>query len=113
MKKKARHNKKNNKLKIIILLSLLIIFICGISYIIYYFYNSNKEKHVNENILNEIDIDTTQITDTKTERMLQIEELQKENQEIIGWLEIEDTNINYPICQTNNNDFYLTHNYKQ
>ena len=113
MKKKARHNKKNNKLKIIILLSLLIIFICGISYIIYYFYNSNKEKHVNENILNEIDIDTTQITDTKTERMLQIEELQKENQEIIGWLEIEDTNINYPICQTNNNDFYLTHNYKK
>ena len=113
MKKKARHNKKNNKLKIIILLSLLIIFICGISYIIYYFYNSNKEKHVNENILNEIDIDNTQITDTKTERMLQIEELQKENQEIIGWLEIEDTNINYPICQTNNNDFYLTHNYKK
>ena len=52
-------------------------------------------------------------TDVKTERMLQIEKLQKENQEIIGWLEIEDTNINYPICQTNNNDFYLTHNYKK
>ena len=113
MKKKARYNKKNNKLKTIILLLLVIIFICGISYIIYYFYNSNKEKQVNKNILNEVDIDTTQITDTKTERMLQIEELQKENQEIIGWLEIEDTNINYPICQTNNNDFYLTHNYKK
>lgn len=113
MKKKERHNKKNNKLKTIILLLLVIIFICGISYIIYYFYNSNKEKQVNENILNEVDIDTTQITDTKTERMLQIEALQKENQEIIGWLEIEDTNINYPICQTSNNDFYLTHNYKK
>lgn len=109
MKKKERHN----KLKTIILSLLVVIFICGVSYIIYYFCNSNKEKQVNENILNEVDIDTTQITDTKTERMLQIEELQKENQEIIGWLEIEDTNINYPICQANNNDFYLTHNYKK
>ena len=113
MKKKVRHNGKNNKFKTIILLLLVIIFICGISYIIYYFYNSNKEKQVNENILNEIDIDTTQITDTKTERMLQIEELQKENQEIIGWLEIEGTNINYPICRAKDNDFYLTHNYKK
>ena len=113
MKKKARHNKKNNKLKTIILLLLVVIFIFGISYIIYYFYNSSKEKQVNENILNEVSIDKAQITDTNTERMLQIKELQKENQEIMGWLEIEDTNINYPICQTNNNDFYLTHNYKK
>ena len=113
MKKKARHHKKNNKLKTIILPLLVVIFICGISYIIYYLYNSNKDKQVNDNILNEIDIDTTQITDTKTEKMLQLEELQKENQEIIGWLEIEGTNINYPILQGEDNDFYLTHNYKK
>ena len=109
MKKKARQNKLKNP----ILLLMVIIFIFGISYIIYYFYNSNKEKQVNESILNNINIDTTQITETKTERMLQIEELQKENQEIIGWLEIEGTNINYPICQAKDNDFYLTHNYKK
>ena len=113
MKKKARHNKKNNKLKIIILLIFIIIFILSIFGIAYYLYNTNKEKQEYKELANNIEIDTTQITDIKTERMLQIEELQKENQEIIGWLEIEDTNINYPICQTNNNDFYLTHNYKK
>lgn len=113
MKKKSRYSKKNNKLKTIIFLLLVVIFIYGIIYTIYYFYNSNKEKQINENILNEVSIDKTEIEDTKTERILQLEELQKENQEIIGWLEIEDTNINYPVCQTNNNDFYLTHNYKK
>lgn len=91
----------------------IIIFILSIFGIAYYLYNTNKEKQEYKELANNIEIDTTQITDTKTERMLQIEELQKENQEIIGWLEIEDTNINYPICQTNNNDFYLTHNYKK
>ena len=45
--------------------------------------------------------------------MLQIQELQKENKEIIGWLEIEGTSINYPVCQTTDNDYYLTHNYKK
>ena len=45
--------------------------------------------------------------------MLQLEELQKENEEIIGWLEIEGTNINYPVLQASDNDYYLTHNYKK
>lgn len=113
MRKKSKHTKKNNKLKTIIFLLLVVIFVCGISYTIYYFYNSNKEKQINENILNEVNIDTTQIEDTKPERILQLEELQKENQEIIGWLEIENTNINYPVLQAKNNEFYLTHNYKK
>ncbi len=32
------------------------------------------------------------------------------NEDIIGYLEIPDTNIAYPIVQTEDNDFYLTHN---
>ena len=71
-----------------------------------------KEK-LKQYILDNIEIDNTKITPQKTEMMLKLEELQKENSEIIGWLEIEDTNINYPILQTTDNDFYLTHNYKK
>lgn len=110
---KSIHGKRSNNLKKIILIILIIIIIFSISYMVYYFYNNYKNKIDNTDILNNIEIDKTQITEQKTERMLQIEELQKENQEIMGWLEIEGTNINYPVLQTNDNDFYLTHNYKK
>ena len=63
-------------------------------------------------MLETIEIPEEEITPQKTERMLQVAELQKENSEIVGWLEIEGTNINYPVLQGINNDYYLTHNYK-
>lgn len=111
---RSKHSKKsNNKFKKIVLLLLIIIFIFCIGYICFYFYNTNKNKKDNKDILNEIEIDTTPVTEEKTEKMLKLEELQKENNEIIGWLEIEDTNINYPVLQSINNEFYLTHNYKK
>ena len=49
----------------------------------------------------------------KSDKIIELETLHKENSDIIGWIEIENTNINYPVLQTNNNDFYLTHNYKK
>lgn len=111
---KSRHSKKsNNKLKKIVLLLLIVVFVFGIGYTIYYLYNSYKDKKDNTNILDNVIVDDTPVTEEKTEKMLQLEELQKENNEIIGWLEIEDTNINLPVCQTTDNDFYLTHNYKK
>lgn len=114
MKRKSRHSKKsNNKFKKIILLLLIVIFICCIGYIIYYLYNNHKEKQDNTNVFDNVVVDDTQVTEEKTEKMLQLEELQKENNEIIGLLEIEDTNINLPVCQATDNEFYLTHNYKK
>jgi len=113
MKKKSRHSRQANKLKNLILVVLVFIFVIGIVYISYYLYNRNKDKKVNTDILNDIEVDITEITPQKTEVMIKLEELQKENNEIIGWLEIEGTNINSPVLQTTDNDFYLTHNYKK
>ena len=63
--------------------------------------NENAENNVNEN-----EKDTEK--EVKTERMLKVEKLQKQNSEIVGWVEIEDTNINYPVLQASNNSYYLT-----
>ncbi|MCR5799568.1 MAG: class B sortase [Lachnospiraceae bacterium] len=41
------------------------------------------------------------------------EALYQKNRRIVGWLKIEDTNIDYPVMQTTNNDYYLDHNYNQ
>ncbi|MCM1045157.1 MAG: class B sortase [Candidatus Gastranaerophilales bacterium] len=35
------------------------------------------------------------------------------NQRLIGWLIIDDTKINYPVMQTVDNEYYLTHNLDQ
>lgn len=41
------------------------------------------------------------------------EELYKKNRKLVGWLTIEGTNIDYPVMQTINNEYYLDHNYMQ
>ena len=39
--------------------------------------------------------------------------LYNKNKKLIGWLKIDDTNIDYPVMQTSNNEYYLDHNYNQ
>lgn len=35
------------------------------------------------------------------------------NEDIKAWIKIENTNIDYPVTQSDNNSFYLQHNYKK
>lgn len=39
-----------------------------------------------------------------------IKELRTANSKIVGWLVVDGTNINYPILQTGDNDYYLNNN---
>lgn len=39
--------------------------------------------------------------------------LYEKNKKLIGWLKIDDTNIDYPVMQTDNNEYYLDHNFNQ
>ncbi|MCI9320764.1 MAG: class B sortase [Lachnospiraceae bacterium] len=39
--------------------------------------------------------------------------LLNKNQKLIGWLKIDDTNIDYPVMQTSDNEYYLDHNLNQ
>ena len=48
-----------------------------------------------------------------TNRISKVKELQKINSDIVGWIEIENTNINYPVLQGSDNNFYIRHNYKK
>lgn len=105
MKKKGKHLPKTKKTKYILPIIFIVIIIV-FTYNTYY-----KDK--NKNILNDIKIDTTQITENKTERMLKLEELKKENTDIIGWLEIPNTKIDFPVLQGTDNEYYMKHTYKK
>ena len=39
--------------------------------------------------------------------------LYNKNKKMIGWLKIDDTNIDYPVMQTSNNEYYMDHNFNQ
>ena len=41
------------------------------------------------------------------------ETLYNKNKKLMGWLKIDDTNIDYPVMQTSDNTYYLDHNYNQ
>lgn len=41
----------------------------------------------------------------------EFDHLQQINQDYLGWIKVEGTNINYPVVQGVDNDFYLTHNF--
>ena len=58
-------------------------------------------------------IENSEPQNKETERMLQVKQLKEENADIVGWLEIENTTINYPVLQGTDNEYYMTHNYKK
>lgn len=39
--------------------------------------------------------------------------LLNKNKRLIGWVKIDDTNIDYPVMQTSDNEYYLEHNLNQ
>lgn len=104
-----KHGKKTkiNCVQLIFII-ILIASICGI---ICYLCIANKEKQEYKNL--QENMATENHTDEKSDRIEKVKELQKENSDIVAWIEIEETNINYPILHTTNNDFYLNHNYKK
>ncbi len=53
-------------------------------------------------------------TDSHAEGLLELDlsELQTENEDVIGWIEIPDTPISYPLLQGEDNQYYLNRNWK-
>ena len=95
-----------------IIYGIIIILLIGVMLISSYFiFKDKQEDKKQENTfeeLVEIAEDTEQNTDDIREDTINIEELYEINNDIIGWIKIEDTNINYPVMQTKDRpNYYL------
>ena len=60
-----------------------------------------------------ITIHYTEEEEIELEVLEEYQTLYNKNKKLIGWLKIDDTNIDYPVMQTTNNEYYLDHNYSQ
>lgn len=51
-----------------------------------------------------------EVYDSETEK-IDFPKLKEINNEVVGWIKIEDTNIDYPIVKHSNNSYYLNHSF--
>ena len=97
---------------LLILLIILIFIVFFTFYKIINWYNDSKITKINQNkILTKIKINEikTDFNDNNTFIDVNLADLKKMNNDVVGWLKVNGTNINYPYVKTDNNTFYLTH----
>ena len=101
-----RDNLKQIIIKVFFLIA-LIAFIVSATYITNYFLSAKHQ----DGIIDEARSVWYEETQTNDDTELSaIELLLKENSDFKGWITVPNTKIDNPIYQTDNNDFYLTHN---
>ena len=114
-KKIKKVNNKNTKKRVIIgiIMFILLILIAASCIYIYKYFADRKNSENTSQILSKIEVNEEEVDDETTERMLQVRKLKEENSDVVGWLEISDTNISYPVLQGDDNSYYMTHDYKK
>ena len=114
--------------KLINIILVAIIIVC-LSIIGYKYYNYNKDDKLNSEIqdlqpvINEAsDLDNNssgendgqdQSKEGNYVNSANEEELKSINSDYKMWIQIENTNINYPVVQGSDNDYYLKHNFRK
>lgn len=107
---KGKHSRKKNK-AIAVLTSFFLLIAFGIlGYIVYQMYAGYQNKLIYQEI-SSISEEIPSENTAASVRKVRI--LNERNSDVIGWLQIPDTIIDYPILQGSNNDYYLTYNYRK
>ena len=113
---KDQTKSKKKIIRYIAITILILIIISSSLYVGIRLYLNNKEKLTYEELMeymnNERQTEEKE-EKIKSERMTKLEELHNQNEDIVAWIEILDTNVNYPVLQAEDNDFYLRKNYKK
>ena len=115
-----RELKKAQRRRSILLSVLGLCVVFSIGYLIYYYsyYEKNDIEYselstlVKEDSGGTVEINYTEKQD-KPPVLKKYETLYNKNRKLIGWLKIEGCDIDYPVMQTSNNEYYLDHNYNQ
>ena len=134
MKKRKIKIKWKNIILILIIITSTITLLISIFNIIKWKIDSNKTNYEITNIQENINVEEIQDTEN-TEIIEPVIEVPKENPywdyinmnminvdfnglkrtnpDVVGWLKVNGTNINYPFVQSSDNDYYLTHSFNK
>lgn len=122
---KAVLKKNEQRRKLIVALCSVVALACFGYYGVYYYFAQKTQSDYDElndlrgsTVLSAGTPDAT-IHYTNEEEDIELEVLEEyatlynKNKRLIGWITIDGTNIDYPVMQTTNNEYYLDHNYNQ
>ena len=134
MKRRKIKIKWKNIILILIIITSSITLLISIFNIIKWKIDSNKTNYEITNIQENINVEEIQDTEN-TEIIEPVIEVPKENPywdyinmnminvdfnglkrtnpDVVGWLKVNGTNINYPFVQSSDNDYYLTHSFNK
>lgn len=98
------------------LLLLSIIFIISLKNIINWLYDNNHTKKMidkisDNTIIKTVDEGNNQEDNTENLIDVDFEKLKKINSDVVGYIIVNNTNINYPVVKTDDNEFYLNHSF--
>ena len=135
-KKTVKEDKKRKKkITNILYIIIILILVCALGFSVYKIINWDKDnkniKKQEEQIKQITDIKEVDETDNKNIEIIKqdeiakenpywdfiktplisvnFDELKKKNPDTVGWIKVDNTNINYPVVKCSNNDYYLNH----
>lgn len=134
MKKRKIKIKWKNIILILIIITSTITLLISIFNIIKWKIDSNKTNYEITNIQENINVE--EIQDTENTEIIEpvievpkenpywdyinmnminvdFSDLKRTNPDVVGWLKVNGTNINYPFVQSSDNDYYLTHSFNK
>ena len=134
MKRRKIKIKWKNIILILIIITSSITLLISIFNIIKWKIDSNKTNYEITNIQENINVEEIQDTENTEiiEPVIEVSKenpywdyinmnminvdfngLKKTNPDVVGWLKVNGTNINYPFVQSSDNDYYLTHSFNK
>ena len=86
----------------------------SIAFLLMYAAQSKQQAHLYSDLAAVRKQDTQQETASEPEKQASYQNLYWENTDMVGWILIEDTNINYPVMQTPADpNYYLKHDFEK
>lgn len=72
---------------------------------------NNKKEEINNIVVEETPVIKEEIIDPKITALF--DELKSENSDTVAWLKLNNTDIDFPVVQSKDNEYYLNHNFKK
>ena len=107
-KKSEKRNRKSNKIQNIVLIIFIIIFLVSGFILLKWFLDTKKSDDKYKELTQEV---VSVDEEDSNENIIDFDKLKSINSDVVAWIKIDGTTINYPVMKTTDNNYYLKKNF--